>query len=781
MGNNGERDADLLEDALDDLTGNGKVSPDAPSASDLGPAFPESTAAEKTPNSPTATGRGAGAERAGLATTAQRDVVSLSPASPPAEVSGWEADAWGDPGRQEAGAWRPTTREHQAVPVTPKTGSYEAFVAAQSAGLASADPGATLPFLDQPARKPVDPAQRRILDDQGAVYLLCVRGEDEGHAFSLSVIPERDDVVGRGSSCTVVLADGSVSRDHARLTFENGHYLVEDLQSGNGTFINGERITRAHAVVGDELMFGRALFVLQDPAHRMAAAAAAATADQSDARGAAGKRGVLGAGTGVARPERAVSAWRTRWDDAMHDVFLRSAVIAIAMMGVAMVVDGIALWSYAAIKRNVLPADLAFDNYLQGVDAFRRMAWDEATQAFQVALELDSDHTRSKAYLAAIPEEKLAARQVEESRALLGRGDLAGAFRLVVAARDSMQRDAAEKVLADIRDQADSAIAKAQTAMQAGKVQEARAILAAVQVYRPDRADVMALAREMSALTDGTLVAAASAPVAPVLARDEPASDGSPRGIGTTGDVGGSAGGRATTGVGVKSGSGGDTRANVSPNPPAPSSAPAGMTAAQEPSSTGVAEALRSLPVGVGQQVRLYVASGELDKALALLRDPAVADKAQTARSQLTDLKEAYDRGMEEHLAKKAGTAIALLRRARSIAVQASPAKSALLLRIDGALADMYYVRGIQTYLKGDVTGAFQDFSQALVYQPNHGPSRSKLQDLAKKAQALLDEAERVESSDPARARRLWEQVLQLVPNSDPMNAIARARLSRKP
>ncbi len=49
-------------------------------------------------------------------------------------------------------------------------------------------------------------------------------------------------VIGRDSTNGVVINDAEVSRKHARLTFQGGKYVLEDLGSTNGTFVNGQRL-----------------------------------------------------------------------------------------------------------------------------------------------------------------------------------------------------------------------------------------------------------------------------------------------------------------------------------------------------------------------------------------------------------------------------------------------------------------------------------------------------------------------------------------------------------
>ncbi|HUY11210.1 MAG TPA: FHA domain-containing protein [Candidatus Dormibacteraeota bacterium] len=63
--------------------------------------------------------------------------------------------------------------------------------------------------------------------------------------------------IGRASTCHVQLADGDVSRRHARFEAEEGVLYVRDLESANGTFLNGEAFGGAIELrVGDEIDCG---------------------------------------------------------------------------------------------------------------------------------------------------------------------------------------------------------------------------------------------------------------------------------------------------------------------------------------------------------------------------------------------------------------------------------------------------------------------------------------------------------------------------------------------
>ncbi|HUK98160.1 MAG TPA: FHA domain-containing protein [Gaiellaceae bacterium] len=63
--------------------------------------------------------------------------------------------------------------------------------------------------------------------------------------------------IGRSPECEIFLDDVTVSRNHAVLIARTGGYVVEDLGSLNGTFVNRRRIDTAVLHGGDELQIGK--------------------------------------------------------------------------------------------------------------------------------------------------------------------------------------------------------------------------------------------------------------------------------------------------------------------------------------------------------------------------------------------------------------------------------------------------------------------------------------------------------------------------------------------
>jgi len=67
-------------------------------------------------------------------------------------------------------------------------------------------------------------------------------------------------LVGRETTCDVVLNDGSVSRKHARLEKRGRTWMVLDQGSANGTFVDSQRIAETALRTGQELRFGAMSF-----------------------------------------------------------------------------------------------------------------------------------------------------------------------------------------------------------------------------------------------------------------------------------------------------------------------------------------------------------------------------------------------------------------------------------------------------------------------------------------------------------------------------------------
>jgi hypothetical protein len=110
-----------------------------------------------------------------------------------------------------------------------------------------AEPGATMVYRPRTPPQPDEPP----LDVALAQELVTLTMNSTRHE-----IDKRRVVLGRSRDCDIQLADPNVSRRHAELRQEGSGYWVIDLDSTNGTQVNGKRVTRAKLDSGDRITIG---------------------------------------------------------------------------------------------------------------------------------------------------------------------------------------------------------------------------------------------------------------------------------------------------------------------------------------------------------------------------------------------------------------------------------------------------------------------------------------------------------------------------------------------
>jgi hypothetical protein len=84
-------------------------------------------------------------------------------------------------------------------------------------------------------------------------YLVIKHGLERGKDFK---IQKEETLVGRDEENDIILFHPTVSRYHAKIIREGENYFIEDLNSANGTFVNGIRVQRELLNDNDILQFG---------------------------------------------------------------------------------------------------------------------------------------------------------------------------------------------------------------------------------------------------------------------------------------------------------------------------------------------------------------------------------------------------------------------------------------------------------------------------------------------------------------------------------------------
>lgn len=97
------------------------------------------------------------------------------------------------------------------------------------------------------------------------VFLLMTEGPHVGARYPLT--EDRPNLVGRDKECAVVLADLRCSRVHACIYRAEGLWWIEDRNSSNGSYVNGQKIDTAQLIDGTEIQVGstRFTFGLAEP------------------------------------------------------------------------------------------------------------------------------------------------------------------------------------------------------------------------------------------------------------------------------------------------------------------------------------------------------------------------------------------------------------------------------------------------------------------------------------------------------------------------------------
>lgn len=104
-----------------------------------------------------------------------------------------------------------------------------------------------------PERNP-PPKNSTRASSRSGLALRFISGKYQGGEYPLD--DGQQVVVGRSSELDMVLVEEMVSRRHAIINFREGVVTIEDLWSTNGTFVNGEKISKTVLREGDRILIG---------------------------------------------------------------------------------------------------------------------------------------------------------------------------------------------------------------------------------------------------------------------------------------------------------------------------------------------------------------------------------------------------------------------------------------------------------------------------------------------------------------------------------------------
>lgn len=93
--------------------------------------------------------------------------------------------------------------------------------------------------------------------DRPRYALRFISGKYQGGEFPIRM--NREIIIGRSSDLDMVLVEDMVSRRHAKITSTDAEVYIQDLGSTNGTFVNGEKISRSRLNEGDRILVGTSI------------------------------------------------------------------------------------------------------------------------------------------------------------------------------------------------------------------------------------------------------------------------------------------------------------------------------------------------------------------------------------------------------------------------------------------------------------------------------------------------------------------------------------------
>lgn len=288
-------------------------------------------------------------------------------------------------------------------------------------------------------------ASTAILEEPpGQPFLLVEKGNDEGREF---VLQEGENGVGRGIDNDVILADVAVSRRHLRIIRQAGELILKDLGSGNGTQLNGKKVSTATLAEGDRIELGETTLVVRTPGAAFAAVdtldarGADANTDESHIGGSLPPPAPMGTpadpfaipnGPGYSpelTPSDTLSPHTRRTPAKTGAITLpRPVFLAILLAGallLAMFGAAVALLALRAGSDDepeavtLVDADAPYD---RGVRAYQAHQWDEAEAAFREAVE-EGENPRATDYLGRIAQARTHAQSIAQARAALEAGD----------------------------------------------------------------------------------------------------------------------------------------------------------------------------------------------------------------------------------------------------------------------------------------------------------------------------------------------------------------------
>ena len=561
-----------------------------------------------------------------------------------------------------------------------------------------------------------------------------IGGNNRGREYPLHF---GDNSIGRGVDNDVILADIAVSRKHTIICWENGRFMVRDLGSGNGTLHNGKRVDTQPLRDGDQMELGNTLLRFICPPHIMSPEVAAAET-------------VV---TGRDEPQAPLMAledapYRHKTELAIAEqnpMMVRQAkgkgksrTVKLAIFGsVALVIlfggmFGLKMMLNAK-KGDVStgqhvrsPDEVAAEEFQKGTTQFQARNWEKAQTHFLKVLKLAPSFEHAKRYADRAAKEILARDTLKKAKkSLKGKDYKAAREQLAKVPSTSVYSADARKAKQSVDDQQVTALLKEARDLKAAEDTEgALAKVKEAQKISPTNQVVKELYAELSGTESTTSSAGSTQPGAMASRRTN--------------------------------------RAPVRRNP----------VRRTNPVRRNHTPASRTRPIRVGRgkgraAIKLYK-QRQWAQAFNAIKDHAASQTGPRKRQaeQLADaIRTVASSWIRGERATKPAKALKYYQKALSADRKAGGYHQRALKKM---IYDAAKRQATNSLSKKRYSSAFAAYKAAKKYGPEDAVLRRVMSALERKAQELFTKGYTKRTTNIAYARKLWQQVLRMVPHNNP-------------
>lgn len=538
--------------------------------------------------------------------------------------------------------------------------------------------------------------------------LIIVAGPDLGleWAFKQSEI-----VIGRDEDCELVISDIAVSRKHSKIALENGRFIIVDLGSGNGTWLNGDRVDGSQDLSpGDEIVIGERTLRFVELNEAPATAAAhpippggpeplvgdpeELEAEEENSFEPLGRRSQVDVDAASAREEPLVTSTKQLQKAAdaapAQGAALKTTATVLAAVAVllALGVGGWLAWERSR-EEETEQQRLARSKreFIQGVELVKAKRCGDALVLFNRVLAVRPEYARAVEYVTYCKKEIAVWKQLE------GAKDLAKAGRLTMALEQLEGVPETSRYMEDakrLKERFHTAIARrlleeARQLYEEEEYERALDLVARALEHAPN----LQAARDLLDLIEAAV-------------ENKPA----PR----------------------------RKRKKVIP--------PLMMRAAALYKNNQIGPAIDAAEAVGGKEADAFVA--RLKRVKKLL---AEAEQA--------------------HRQKAAGDLLRIAPAALEIDQQIAGGDGKVHVRLERLYANGLYLKGVAAYADRDFVNAYRLFREALRVKPSHKLAKSRLRDLDKKAEEIYYQGYVLKDSNKAETRKIFRRLTQMTPASN--------------